>query len=177
MGMNRSMWPSASSLPLLSDHSSPVNHQHEPQVVDPDSLGATVGRVSPWRQRGYLASALGVVALLAAGAFAMFRERAVESVAPEQPASVSTAASTIDPSPLKAKVTIKSDPADANVSWNGTMLGKTPLSVELPQGMQVVVVSRAGWVDVSIFLQLSASDVVERTVALRRQDVNTIPSN
>ncbi|WP_437897533.1 protein kinase domain-containing protein [Sorangium sp. So ce124] len=181
MGMNRSMWPSATAagLPLLSDnsHSLPANHQHEPTAVDPGSLGATVGRASSWRQRGYLASALGVVALLAAGAFAMFRDRSVEPVASEQPAAVSTAATALEASPMKAKVTIKSEPADANVSWNGTMLGKTPLSVELPQGMQVVVVSRAGWVDVSIFLQLSASDVVERTVALRRQDVSTIPSN
>ncbi|WP_437531274.1 serine/threonine-protein kinase [Sorangium sp. So ce726] len=180
MGMNRSMWPSATGLPILSDqsHSGPANHHHqEPPAVDPGSLGATVGRASSWRQRGYLASVLGVVALLAAGAFVMFRERSVEPVASEQPAAMSTAATAIEPSPMKAKVTIKSEPGDANVSWNGTMLGKTPLSVELPQGMQVVVVSRAGWVDVSIFLQLSASDVVERTVALRRQDVSTIPSN
>ncbi|WP_437715292.1 serine/threonine-protein kinase [Sorangium sp. So ce448] len=181
MGMNRSMWPSASAagLPLLSDqsHSFPAHHHHEPPAVDPGSLGATVGRASTWRQRGYLASVLGVVALLAAGAFVMFRERSVEPVASEQPVAVSTAATALEPGLMKAKVTIKSEPADANVSWNGTMLGKTPLSVELPQGMQVVVVSRAGWVDVSIFLQLSASDVVERTVALRRQDISTIPSN
>ncbi|WP_437485976.1 serine/threonine-protein kinase [Sorangium sp. So ce1014] len=180
MGMNRSMWPSATAagLPVLSDHSSPVNYQHEPAAVDPDSLGATVGRVSSWRQRGYLASALGVAALLAAGAGAMILERSVgpvETASSDRPVVDSRAEQVVEPNVAKAKVTIRSEPADANVSWNGSMLGKTPLSVELPQGMQVVVVSRSGWFDESIFLQLSASDVIERTVTLRRQEVTVMP--
>ncbi|WP_437610428.1 serine/threonine-protein kinase [Sorangium sp. So ce834] len=180
MGMNRSMWPSATAaaLPVLTDHSSPTNHQHEPAAVDPDSLGATVGRVSSWRQRGYLASALGVAALLAVAAVAMLRGRPAEPVEPvvsTQPPLDSTVDQGVDSNVAKAKVTIRSEPADANVSWNGSMLGTTPLSIELPRGMQVVVVSRSGWFDESIFLQLSASDVVERTVTLRRQEVTGMP--
>ncbi|XXY95520.1 serine/threonine-protein kinase [Sorangium sp. So ce296] len=180
MGMNRSMWPSATaaSLPVLTDHSSPANHQYEPAAVDPDSLGATVGRVSSWRQRGYLASALGVAALLAVGVVAMLRGRPAEPVDPVvsmQPPPDSPVEQVVEPNVAKAKVTIRSEPADANVSWNGSMLGTTPLSIELPRGMQVVVVSRSGWFDESIFLQLSASDVVERTVTLRRQEVTGMP--
>ncbi|WP_437814295.1 serine/threonine protein kinase [Sorangium sp. So ce1078] len=182
MGMSRSMWPSATAagLPVLSDHSSPVNHQQEPAAVEPDSLGATVGRVSPWRQRGYLASAVGMVALLAGGvvAVAMLRERPVRALEPvlsDQPVVDSRAEQVVEPNVAKVKVTIRSEPADANVSWNGSMLGKTPLSVELPPGMQVVVVSRSGWFDESIFLQLSPSDVIERTVTLRRQEVTVMP--
>ncbi|AUX39245.1 protein kinase [Sorangium cellulosum] len=174
MGMTRSMWPSATALglPVLSDHSSPVNHQREPPAVDPDSLGATVGRVSPWRQRGYLASALGVAALLAAGAVAMLRGRPAEPVSLVETPPVSP----VEPAPttpvLKAKVTIKSEPSDATVSWNGSVLGKTPLTIDLPQGMQIVVVSRAGSFDESLFLALSPSDVVERSVTLRPQQVS-----
>ncbi|WP_437623426.1 protein kinase domain-containing protein [Sorangium sp. So ce1151] len=180
MGMNRSMWPSATAaaLPVLSDHSAPGLRQQEQPAADPDSLGATVGRASPWRQRGYLFTALGAAALLAAGAVAMAQGGAQpdgQAQVPD-PAPITTSSAAPEYTGVKAKVTIKSEPSDANVTWNGTELGKTPLSVELPTGMQVVVVSRSGCFDESLFLQLSESDVVERTVSLRRQEITTMPS-
>ncbi|KYF54143.1 protein kinase [Sorangium cellulosum] len=178
MGMNRSMWPSATAagLPVLSEHSTAGPPQYEQPATDPDSLGATVGRPSPWRQRGYLFTALGAAALLAAGVVAMVEGGALSS-GPVQAAGVvptataPTASAAPESAGLKAKVTIKSEPSDAKVTWNGAELGKTPLSIELPVGMQVVVVSRAGSFDESLFLQLTASDVIERTVTLRRQEI------
>jgi serine/threonine-protein kinase len=170
MGMTRSMWPSATALglPVLSDHSHPA--QHEQPAVEPDSLGATVGRVPPWRQRGYLFSALGAAALVLAVVVGVL-QRGGPAVVPDAGGEPPVLKQAAAPEGPKAKVTIKSDPADARVSWNGNDLGTTPLDVELPVGMQVVVVSRAGCFDETIFLQLSASDVVERSVSLRRQDV------
>ncbi|KYF69476.1 serine/threonine-protein kinase [Sorangium cellulosum] len=180
MGMNRSMWPSATGLPVLTEHSTPGLPQYEQPAADPDSLGATVGRPSPWRQRGYLFTALGAAALLGAGAVAMAQRgtlpdggsvQASDAVPATTAWAPPTASAPLESAGPKAKVTIKSEPSDAKVTWNGTELGKTPLSIELPTGMQVVVVSRAGSFDESLFLQLAASDAVERTVTLRPQEI------
>ncbi|MGK4007727.1 serine/threonine-protein kinase [Sorangium sp. So ce1036] len=176
MGMSRSMWPSTTGagLPVISDQSHSGPQQREPSAPEPDSLGAAVGRTSSWRQRGYLASALGVAALVAAGIGGMIHGSAQENAHAQAQERLEPP---VDPATLgpKAKVTIQSDPSDAYVSWNGNVLGKTPLSVELPPGTQILVVSRAGCHDATLYLPLSASDVLERSVTLRPHESGRRP--
>jgi serine/threonine-protein kinase len=112
--------------------------------------------------RGYLVGGLGLVAMIGAAVFSVLLPR---KEAPSGPV-----ATTQEAAPAVGVVSITSDPPEATVSWNGRILGKTPLKVDLPVGTQSVVVSRATFLDATLVVTVSPTITADRSVSLQSRE-------
>jgi serine/threonine protein kinase len=117
--------------------------------------------------RGKLVAILaGVVVAAAAGAVFAIR---VGHKLPE-PATVTPV--------FSQALTIESEPSGAFVSWNGQTMGITPLTFQLPRGLQTLVVSKQGYTTEPVVIDLGeVNGPVSRIVALKSEQEVAIPSN
>jgi len=67
-------------------------------------------------------------------------------------------------------VTIESDPTDAFLSWQGQTMGRTPMTLQLPGGVQTLVLSKQGFATEPITLDLNdAEGPTSRVVTLKAE--------
>jgi hypothetical protein len=86
------------------------------------------------------------------------------------PAATSTA--------TKLAVTIESEPSGAFISWNGQTMGHTPLTFDLPRGVQTLVVSKQGFSTEPVVLDLNdGNGRVSRIVTLKADPEIAVPAN
>jgi serine/threonine-protein kinase len=114
-------------------------------------------RVWPWQRIGVV---LAIVAVALGTVFALRPARQVPaaSVAPLQNLAAPLA------------VAIESDPSSALVSWNGQQMGYTPMTLNLPRGVQTLVLSKRGFASEPVVVDLNdASGPVSRTVVLKAE--------
>ncbi|WP_394834631.1 protein kinase [Pendulispora rubella] len=66
-------------------------------------------------------------------------------------------------------VRLDSQPSEANVEKDGTLLGRTPLTIDLPPGAQALVVSRDGYYDETLNIDVpsDATEPLHRMFTLR----------
>jgi serine/threonine-protein kinase len=139
-----------------------------------DSLqaGEVDGRA---RARRSLAAPLAVALVAAIGiAGLVMYHRGGPSVLPAASTPIASAAAA---PPVTPTLRLASDPPEADVSWNGRPMGKTPLELGLPVGAQTLVVSKAGFDEEPLVVELHAGDHdVARSVTLRPQAPVAAPS-
>jgi serine/threonine protein kinase len=77
---------------------------------------------------------------------------------------------TIVRAPNQISVTIESDPTDAFLTWKGQTMGRTPLTLQLPSGVQNMVLSKQGFATEPITLDLNdAVGPTSRVVTLKAE--------
>jgi serine/threonine-protein kinase len=123
-------------------------------------------------RRGYVVGGLGAIALGAASALVLLRPFSpAPPVAPvAAPAQVGGHPQTPGPTAMSGVVRVISDPPEAVVRWNGHELGRTPLSTDLPPGMQTLSLVRAGYQEETVLLSVTPGGTLERSITLRRRD-------
>jgi eukaryotic-like serine/threonine-protein kinase len=136
-----------------------------PHRIESDSASLRAATVpASSLNRGYLVGAVGVVALVVGAAFRL-RSPARQPPADPLPPAVAPAAQEA------GALRITSEPPEATVSWEGRVLGKTPLRVDLPAGTtQSVIVSSPGFFEETLIVMVSPSQNIERAVALRHKE-------
>src|SRR5262249_34463137 len=88
------------------------------------------------------------------------------------PPPIVAAAAAAPPAALAtAALSVTSDPDGATVRWNGKPMGSTPLSVDLPVGPQTLVLSKEGFDDEPIVVELQAGATDARTRAVKLRPV------
>jgi serine/threonine protein kinase len=129
---------------------------------------AAAAPVTP-RRRGLALWAMVAALGLVVAAWLTLRSRANVGAAPAQ--VIATAAPTPPESHEGAWLSLASDPPGAAVSWNGRALGHTPLRAELAAGPQTIVLSKEGYEDEALVIDLapsaSAAEPLTRAVTLR----------
>jgi len=70
-----------------------------------------------------------------------------------------------------ASLSLVTDPAGASVAWSGHAMGRTPMRLDLPPGPQTLIVSKDGFDDETLVVDLAAGTgvVTERALTLRVQ--------
>ena len=77
---------------------------------------------------------------------------------------------TVVPAHNPISVTIDSDPTDAFLSWKGQTMGRTPVTLQLPSGVQTLLLSKQGFATESINLDLNeAEGPTSRVVTLKAE--------
>ena len=99
-------------------------------------------------------------------------DAAVRDAAPTAPDAAPDAA------PVERTVQITSNPTGATVSRDGTVLGSTPLALDLPAGTYVLRLERAGYDDASIRVDVGAdgTDQIRAHGVLERRRVVARPT-
>lgn len=115
-------------------------------------------------KRKYTVGGLALVALIGAVVVAV---RPWSKEAPVAPATTAPDPGQQEAAPKIGVLSVMSDPAEATVSWDGRVLGKTPLRVDLPVGTQNISVTKQGFFDGSLVATISLGGVMERSITLR----------
>jgi len=85
-------------------------------------------------------------------------------------------AATIVPAQSSLAVAIESEPSGAFVSWNGQTMGHTPVTLQLPRGMQTLIITKQGFLTDPIVLDLNdVAGPVSRIVTLKPEPETAVP--
>ena len=155
--------PSSLSLPSIdqSGRSSTVDGQAPNTSSSTNAAVVSTGA----SKRSYVIGGVGALALASAVALVLFRPA-------ERPPAVVTVTAAGSAPAAAGMVRVSTDPPEATVRWNGRELGKTPLSVDLPSGMQTLSLYRPDFQEETLVLQVPPGGSLERQATLRRRDGN-----
>ena len=154
----RSRFTITSNLPTLNEGSTSTTVTRNERREAASSL-RPASVAAPSRTRRYQIAAVGLVAVAAATLISL---RLLDRT-PTQPAQATQAAATT------GILSVLTEPPAATVTWNGRVLGKTPLRADLPEGVQSLIVSMPEFLDETLVVTVSPGATLERSLTLRRQ--------
>lgn len=86
----------------------------------------------------------------------------------ESPTNGTASSASQSVSPTSAKVSLESNPADAEVEVDGSFVGNTPSDVQLTEGEHTITVKKAGFKDWERKLKVSAGNSVHLSADLEK---------
>lgn len=147
---------SVPSLPVLPS----MTGSDTPSFIRTSATGSVTH--TEGRKRSPLLLAAVAVVGFGLAAFVWLRRSDVRT----EPVAPSSAVSSPPAAAQMAKLELVSNPPGADIDWNGTVIGQTPKTVELPAGSQAITLRKGGFEAVHVALDLAAGEQRSRAFVL-----------